>query len=121
MSVMPQPAHGPARRHTGHAWWSLLLFPVSLAAAMMVGEGTAALLGYAEPNLDTTPWWVVATAAILALVVFAAPLAATAWWTRRAAEAGEPGARVPLLVACVAVAAFVVLNLASGLVQLIAR
>jgi hypothetical protein len=37
-----------------------------------------------------------------------------------AAGAGEPSARVPLLVAGVAVAAFVLLNLASGLVQLIA-
>jgi hypothetical protein len=122
MSVMPQPAaRGLVRRHTRHAWWSLLLFPISFAAAMVVGEGTAALLGYSDPSLASTPWWVIMTSAGLALVAFASPIAATARLSQRAVDAGEPGGRVPLFVAATAVGGFVVLNLVSGLVQLVAR
>jgi len=122
MSVMPQPAAGaPVRRRTHRAWWSLLLFPVSFAAAMAVGEGTAALLGYSDPGLAATPWWVIVTSAGLALVVFASPLAATARLSKRAVDAGEPGAGAPLLVAGVAVGAFVLVNLAGVLLQLIAQ
>ena len=74
MSAMSHKAAEPLARHyVRQSWWSLLLFPVSFAAAMVVGEGTTAALGYPEPSLDSTPGWVIASAVCAALVVFAAP------------------------------------------------
>ena len=120
MSAMShQKVEPPAGRYVRRAWWSLLLFPVSFAAAMLVGEGITAALGYSEPSLDSTPGWVIASAVGAAFVVFAAPLLVTARLSRKAAAVGEPGGRTPMLVAVVVVGAFVLVNLASGLPQLL--
>lgn len=101
------------------AWWSLLLFPVSFVVAFVVGEGIPAWLGYAEPSLDTTPWWVIALAVVPAVLVFAAPLLVTAHFSRTSVSEGHREGRLPLLVAAGAVGGFVALNLLGGLVQLL--
>jgi hypothetical protein len=120
MSAMSHPTvEAPAGRYVRRAWWSLLLFPVSFAAAMLVGEGATAALGYSEPSLDSTPAWVIASAVGAAFVAFAAPLLVTARLSSKVAAAGEPGGRTPTLVAAMVVGAFVLANLASGLLQLL--
>jgi hypothetical protein len=101
------------------AWWSLLLFPVSFVAAMVLGEGIPAWLGYREPSLDTTPWWVIGLAVLVAFVVFALPALVVVHFGRRATAWGQPDGRSPIVVGLVVAGAFVVLNLASGLMQLI--
>lgn len=112
-------APAPSHRSLHLAWWSLLLFPVSFVGAFVLGEGIPAWLGYENPSLDTTPWWVVALALVSALAVFAAPFLVTAHFSRRAAAEGEPSGRLPLVVAAVTVGAFLALNLLSGLAQLV--
>lgn len=107
------------RTPTHMAWWSLVLFPVSFVAAFVVGEGIPAVLGYAEPSLDTTPWWVIALAVTAAIVVFLLPMLAVAHFSRAATRAGDSNGRAPLIVGLTLVAAFVLLNLASGLLQLL--
>lgn len=56
MSSIPHSADaGPTHRALHRAGWSLLLFPVSFAAASLPGEGIPSVLGYAEPSLGSTP------------------------------------------------------------------
>lgn len=54
-----------------------------------------------------------------AAVVFAAPLLLTWRFSSRAARAGENGAWMPLIVGGAVVGAFVLANLASGLLVLV--
>ncbi len=104
-----------------HAWWSLLLFPLSFALAMLVGEGIAAAFGHPTPSMDTTPWWVISAAFLGAAAVFAAPLLVVAQLCRRAAAFDPTRAKVPLWTAVAVVVCFVGLNLASGIAQLVFR
>ncbi|MFN8193914.1 MAG: hypothetical protein U0R80_06465 [Nocardioidaceae bacterium] len=120
MSTMSHRSAGRARRSPLRlAWWSLALFPVSFVLAFVVGEGVPALLGHPDPSLHATPGWVIAAAVVPAVLVFAAPFVVTQVLTRRAAAAGEPNARQPLVVAAVVVGAFVAANLGGLLVQLL--
>jgi MFS family permease len=75
---------GRSHRTLRQAWWSLLLFPVSFVVAFVVGEGIPAWLGYPEPSLDSTPWWVITAAVVPALLIFAAPFLVTAHFSRKA-------------------------------------
>ncbi len=114
MSTTSRPvAQGTSHRALHLAWWSLLLFPVSSAVAVLVGTGVSSLFGYPEPSPSTTPGWVI----MLAFV--AAPYPVTAHFANRAFAEGEQRGHLPLVVAGVAIAGFVVLNLAAGLVQLL--
>lgn len=117
--VPSDPTVDDGRRLVRRAWWSLLLFAVSFVAAMVVGEGLASLGGSSQPSLADTAWWLVLLAFAAAIVVFASPLLLVARFSRAAERAGEPDARTPLLVSGIVVAGFVLLNLASGLLQLI--
>lgn len=112
-------AHGPGHRALHQAWWSLLLFPLSFVVAFVVGEGFPAWMGYPEPSLDSTPWWVITVAVVSALLVFAAPFLVTAHFSRKAVAEGEREGRLPMIVAAVVVGGFVALNLLGGLAQLI--
>jgi hypothetical protein len=76
-------------------------------------------LGYPEPSLDSTPWWVITVAVVPALLVFSAPLMVAAHFSREAVAEGEPQGRLPLIVAAVVVGGFVAMNLLSGLAQII--
>jgi cation transporter-like permease len=103
------------------AWLSLLLFPVSFALAMVIGEGIAAAFGHPTPSMETTPWWVIAVAFLVAAAVFAAPLVVVAQLCRRASVVDSTRAKTPLWVALTVVASFVGLNLTSGVAQLLLR
>ena len=96
-----------------------MLFPVSFVAAMVIGEAIPAWFGYSQPSLDSTPWWVIALAFGTALLVFASPFLVTVHLSNKAVALGEQGGRMPLVVAGVVVGAFVLLNLMSGIAQLL--
>ena len=120
MSATSHPTESrPDHRALHRAWWSLVLFPLSFVVAMVIGEGIPAWFGYSEPSLDSTPWWVIALAFGTALLVFASPFLVTVPLSTKAVAVGEQGGRAPLIVAGVVVGAFVVLNLMSGIAQLV--
>lgn len=115
-------SHGsPAHTLTRRAWWCVALFVPSFAAAMVLGEGIPAWFGYTQPSLDTTPWPVIATAGLSALVVLALPLWPVLRFGRAAQAAGDPQGKTPVPLATVVVGGFVVLNLFGLLAQLIAK
>ena len=95
------------------AWLSLLLYPVSFAAAFAVGEGLADLFGYPAGGTETPPVPVLLAASVPALVVFALPAAVATYFSRRAARNGEPAAWWPAFVAIAIAVNFVVVNVVA--------
>lgn len=116
LSGPPHDARHPADVAYRRAFLSLLLFPVSFAAAFLVGEGLFSLLA-ADP--DDPALWSVLVAGVPAIAVFAIP-AGFAWALgQRARRLGRPDGRTPALVGIVIVAAFVGTNLFNFVVGLI--
>lgn len=110
---------GATRHYRVWAWWSLILLPVSLALAFVVGEGIPVLFGTPDDAASAPPLWVMAIALTAAALVFAAPLLLTWHFTNKAAAASEDGARLPLIVGSALAGLFILANLASGLLVLI--
>lgn len=101
------------------AWLSLLLLPVAFVAAFAVGEGLVVLLGQEPHGEAVPPPWVVLGAFTPAMLVFAVP-AALAWrFGHRAVEGGDPRGRWPIVVGVAVTAGFLLLNLASYVVELV--
>ena len=99
----------PGRRFTLWAWWSLLGYVLSFPLAFLVGEGLASAMGYSVG--DPQPSWpVVLVAVVPALVVFALPAVAAVRFGRRAVRLGDRWARVPMTIAVVVAAGFVLTN-----------
>jgi hypothetical protein len=98
------------------AWWSLVLFPISFIAAFVIGEGLFAWLddGVGDPAI-----WVIAVSALPALVAFALPGLLTYRLGRRAVRLGRPDGMKPAMIATGLIAAFVGMNLLSGIFVLI--
>jgi len=117
-TVRPAEAGRSASLEVRRAWWSLVLMPVGLVAAFVVGEGIPAWMGH-DSAVAGPPWWVIALAFVGALAVFALPLLVTSVYSRRAASAREPGAWMPLIVGASIVGGFAAINLVSGLLVLI--
>ena len=118
--------HRPAAVDAGaadvrRAWWSLALFPLALVAAFVVGEGLASLLGHPTGSSEDVPVWVMVVAGGTALLVFVAPVAVTAFFSRRAAGHGNPGGRAPVWTAVAVAATFVLLNVAQGIAAVLLR
>lgn len=101
-------------RDVRRAWWSLALFPVSFVGAFAVGEGLAALLGHETGGTDPAPVWLMVAAAGPALLVFVAPALLSVFFCRRAAQADNPGGRVPMWIGVGLASAFVLLNVVQG-------
>lgn len=114
---------GPVRERTDkayrRAWLSLALYPVALAAAIVIGEGLASLYGYESGSDEVASWWVVLGAAGPALLVFAIPAVLTIHFGRRAVAGGRTTARVPMYVGTGLLALFVLVNLLSYVVGLL--
>ena len=91
--------HRSGRRDFHLAWASLLLFLVSGAAAVLVGEGRANAYGYDGIPDDRAPTWLVLAAGYPALLVFALPALVTTHYAGRARRAGIAAAVVPMIVA----------------------
>lgn len=115
MSTPPDPA--PAARAYRLAWWSLALYPVSFAAAFVIGEGLASLLGYPSGDGPTPPFWVMLTAATPAVLVFVVPGALAVLLSRRARALGRPGRSAPAIIGVTVAAAFVAQNVLGYLAQ----
>ena len=98
------------------AWLSLLLYPLSFAAAFLVGEGLAAAMGYPSGGAENPPWLVVLLAGVPALVVFVVPGLLSLKFGRRAAREGAESAMVPAVIGILVALAFVGLNLLAFLV-----
>lgn len=81
------------------AWWSLLLFLPSLAAAIGLQELLVDAYGYGDQPKETAPTWVALAAGYPALVVFALPALVTTHFGGLAARHGIRGAIVPICVA----------------------
>ena len=102
------------------AWIMLALYPVSFAAAFVVGEGLVSAFGYSTADEASPPAWLILLAGVPALVVFAVPGLLSAYYGRRAVGQGEPRGKVPALIGLLIAVAFVGLNLLSYLIGLIA-
>lgn len=102
-------------RYTRRAWWSLLGFVPSLALAFLIGEGLISALGYDLAVGEEPPVWAILTATVPALVVFALPAALAVHFGRRAMHLGDQRGRIPMIVAVVLVAGFVLINGVSGI------
>jgi hypothetical protein len=108
----------PVREGSDHhdvrnAWLSMLLLPVALAGAFVVGEGLASLLGHPVGGAEEPPLWSVLVASVPAMLVFFVPAAVSAWFARRAAHRGDRRGWVPAGILTVAAVAFVVINVAA--------
>ncbi|MGZ8737082.1 MAG: hypothetical protein ACXWW7_07955 [Nocardioides sp.] len=112
MTVSEEVVERDARR----AWLSLLLYPLSFAAAFLVGEGLAAAMGYPSGGAESPPWFVVLLAGLPALTVFAIPGLLSLKFGRRAAQAGADSAMVPAVIGILVALAFFGLNLLAFLV-----
>lgn len=100
-----------------HAWWSVALYPVAFVAAFVIGEGLYSLF---TGHQGTAAWWEILLAALPAILVFVIP-GVLAWTMgRKAARLGRSDGNVPAFVGAAIAVGFVVLNLFSGLLQLIA-
>ena len=88
-----------ARRDHQWAWWSLLLFLPSLAAAIAVEDALTNAYGYGDVPKDTVPTWLALAAGYPALVVFALPALVTTHFGGLATRYGVRGAVVPVCVA----------------------
>ena len=106
-------------RYRRRAWWSLVLLPVSLVLAFVVGEGMPGLLGATIDETTTPPLWVMAVTLVAAAVVFALPLLLTWYFGAKSAAVGEQGAWMPLIVGAAVVGLFVLANVASGVLVLL--
>ena len=107
-----------ADRAYRRAWWSLALYPVSLVAAFVVGEGLLSLL---TDDTRDPAFWQVLVAGGPALVVFVIPGILAARQGRVAARLGHPQGRLPARIGSLIGLGFVGLNLASYLVGLAAE
>jgi len=124
MSPRPTGAAGLTTRFDGspgdaamrRAWWSLALFPISFVAAFVIGEG---LFAWLDDGVGDAPIWVIIVSAVPALVAFALPGLLTHRLGRRAERLGRSDGMKPAILAAGVIAAFVGINLVSGIVTVI--
>jgi hypothetical protein len=109
---MSTQVHGPARagRATRRAWIAVAFIPVAFVAAMVVGEGLFAMLGYESADEDA-PAGAIALAGGAGILVFLIPCVVAWFLGRRAVAAGESQGRLPALLGALVGAMFVLMNL----------
>lgn len=115
MTTTHHPAQLDGASFTRRAWLSLLGFVPSFALAFLIGEGLISLLGYPVGGAEQAPWWAALIATTPALIVFVLPAVAAVHFGRRAMRHGDDRARIPLLLAVIVAAGFVLLNAMSAL------
>jgi hypothetical protein len=98
------------------AWWSLALFPVAFVAAFVIGEG---LFTWLDDGVGDPAIWVIVVSALPALVAFALPGLLTYRLGRSAVRLGRSDGMTPAIIAGGLIAAFVGLNLVSGLLTVV--
>lgn len=105
-----------ANRAYRRAWWSLALYPLSVAAAFVIGEGVLSAL--VEDGADAAPWEVLVAGAP-ALLVGVLPGVLAVALGRRAVRLGRADGRVPAIVGAAIGLGFVGVNVASYLLGLV--
>ena len=106
-----------AERHAvRRAWLSLLLFPLSFAAAFGVGEGLASAFGHPPGDDESAPVWVMLGAGVPAVLVFAVPAAGAWFFAVRAGNEDVHRVRLPAYLATALAVAFVLMNLMAAVV-----
>ncbi|WP_344154281.1 hypothetical protein [Nocardioides koreensis] len=109
--------HRSASHDYHMAWWSLLGFVLSGAAAFLVADILADAYGYSGINDDAAPTWLVWAAGYPAVLVFIVPAFFTTAFARRALHDGRRQALVPLIVAWGICVVFVVQNAVAFLLD----
>jgi hypothetical protein len=115
MTATHHPAQLAGAPFTRRAWWSLLGFVPSFALAFLIGEGLISALGYPSGGEEQAPWWAALIAVTPALITFVLPAVAAVYFGRRAMRLGDARGRLPMVVALVVAAGFVLLNGLSAL------
>lgn len=115
MTAIHRSEHLDGSQFTRRAWWSLLGFVPSFALAFLIGEGLISALGYPVGGAEEAPWWAALTATTPALIVFVLPAVLAVHFGRRAVKLGDVRGRLPMILALVVAAGFVLLNVVSGL------
>ena len=105
-------ADGAYRR----AWLSLALYPVTLMAALAVGEGLISLL---TNDADDAAVWQVLVAATPALLVLVVPGILAVAQGRKAMRLGRRDGRIPAIVAVTTAIGFIGLNVVQYVVGLV--
>lgn len=113
MTAAPSTTRAPAAHHdVRNAWLAVLLLPLAVAGAFLVGEGLIAALGW--PGDDARPpVWAILTATLPTLAVFAVPALASSWFARRAAGAGDRRGWLPAGLLIAATVLFVATNIGA--------
>ena len=111
-STLPQSP--PTRsKDVGRAWASIVLLPVGVLLAFVVGEGLATLAGHDTGGGELAPLWVVLVAGVPAILVALVPAGFAIWFGLRARRAGDQRGVVPAIVGCALAGGFVGLNVLS--------
>ena len=106
--VRPAVERTPADVAYRRAWGSLLLYPVTLVASLMIGGGLFAL---ADDRVGDIPVWVYLVAVTPALMVLVIPGVVALIQGRKAIELGRPEGRVPAVTGAAIGTALVVIDL----------
>lgn len=106
-----------ADRAYRRAWWSLALYPVSIVAAFVIGEG---ILSALADGSDDRAAWKVLLAAVPALVVMVLPGVAAVHEGRKARRLGRSDGQAPAVVGAAIGIGFIAVNVASYVLVLVA-
>jgi hypothetical protein len=101
-------ARTPADVAYRRAWWSLLLYPVSFLASLMIGGGLFSLL---DDDVGGIPLWVYLVAITPAVLVVVIPGILAVMQGRTAIRLGRPDGRVPAAIGVAVGVALVTVDL----------
>ena len=104
----PDVERTPADVAYRRAWWSLLLYPVTLLASLMIGGGLFSLL---DDDVGDISIWVYLVAVTPALLVVVIPGILAVMQGREAIRLGRPDGRLPAAIGVVLGGAFVLIDL----------
>lgn len=111
MSVAHVPVHGvhDPRRDVAWGWLSLLLFPVSLVLAFVVGELLASRL-FGWSGAERANWWQALIVLAPTVILFALPILPAWHFGMRAHRNGAHTGRIAAWIAVAIAAVFVLQN-----------
>lgn len=112
MRLLPAEDQPQARSHVVLAWLCVLLVPVGIIAAFLVGQAFASLIGYPADG-PKPPLLAALAVTAVAVIVFALPAVIATWQAREASRLGSREGWLPAGVLIVFVAVFLALNLVA--------
>ncbi|MGO0575177.1 hypothetical protein [Ornithinimicrobium panacihumi] len=113
MTAAPITTQTPAAHHdVRNAWMALLLVPLAIAGAFLVGEGLIAALSWPGDGARP-PLWAILAATLPALAVFSVPALVSTWFARRVSHDGDRRGWVPAGLLIGATVLFVLTNVGA--------